>query len=381
MSAVKMVFFFEKKFLFDFWKKVRIAGLGVLGVVSMGVMQGSGLGPVGFETGEGYVLEDGIDLYPGWSTAGGEISDEESAEGSLSLALFPLQASAGAGWAERMVQPEEWDSEEVVFFTTWILPGSTESEILFGAEIDLDGARVRFYQTTVGTEEVGLIFAVSAEASGEVELDTLFDYPVIDQVGAEEWLRVDIRVDYTAGVWDLHVDGIPLLTELALPSGVSVPTVWTFRGAEDGSSTTFVDEITLSTNNALFVDTNGDGLPDDWEVAYGMNLNQSNRDGDQDGDGISNIQEYFSGTSPFVPNNSTQPEMVFVDAGSGEDGNTGFYPYVSAGLDGPKAGVSAGIHAIQNGMVVVKEGVYEESNLSLQGKQIRLKPIGNVLIN
>lgn len=129
-----------------------------------------GLGPIGFESGEGFGLGDPIDLYSGWSTEGGEISEEEAGEGSRSLALFPLQT--GIAWAERLVQPMEWGSENVAFFTTWILPGSSEDEELFAAEINVDGARVRFYQVTVESEQVGLIFAVSAETTGDVEVDT-----------------------------------------------------------------------------------------------------------------------------------------------------------------------------------------------------------------
>lgn len=338
-----------------------------------------GLGPIGFETGEGFGLGDPIDLYSGWSTEGGEISEEEAGEGSRSLALFPLQT--GIAGAERLVQPMEWGSENVAFFTTWILPGSSEDEELFAAEINVDGARVRFYQVTVESEQVGLIFAVSAETTGDVEVDTLLDYAVIEQVGAEEWMRVDLRLDYGVGAWDLYVDGFPLLTDLALPSGVFAPIFQEFSGAEDGSSTAFIDGVKLSTTNTLFVDTNRDGLPDAWERTYGMNLMHNNRDGDPDGDGVRNIEEYFSGTSPLTHNSSNQPDLVFVDVGVGNDGNTGFYPYPAAGLEGPKASVTSGIQAVNAGVVVVQEGIYVESNFNIQGKQVTLKPMGNVIIH
>jgi hypothetical protein len=41
-------------------------------------------------------------------------------------------------------------------------------------------------------------------------------------------------------------------------------------------------------------DTNGNGLPDDWEAAYGL----SDPAGDADGDGFSNLHEYLAGTNP-----------------------------------------------------------------------------------
>jgi hypothetical protein len=45
------------------------------------------------------------------------------------------------------------------------------------------------------------------------------------------------------------------------------------------------------------VDSDGDGLPDWWEMLYFGNLNQGTND-DPDGDGITNLQEYLEGRNP-----------------------------------------------------------------------------------
>ncbi len=50
-------------------------------------------------------------------------------------------------------------------------------------------------------------------------------------------------------------------------------------------------------NNADMDDDN-DGLPDEWELAYGLNPLINDAAGDPDGDGISNINEYNLGTAP-----------------------------------------------------------------------------------
>jgi hypothetical protein len=49
----------------------------------------------------------------------------------------------------------------------------------------------------------------------------------------------------------------------------------------------------------ICVDWDGDGLPDDWEIAYGLNPRVNDAGLDSDGDGVSNRLEYERGTDPF----------------------------------------------------------------------------------
>ncbi len=60
-----------------------------------------------------------------------------------------------------------------------------------------------------------------------------------------------------------------------------------------------IDAIEAQT---YFIDSDGDGLPDDWENQYGLDPNDPTGDngaaGDPDNDGLTNLEEYTNGTNP-----------------------------------------------------------------------------------
>ena len=56
-------------------------------------------------------------------------------------------------------------------------------------------------------------------------------------------------------------------------------------------------------------DTDGDGMPDDWEKKYGLDANQADdNSSDKDGDGYTNVEEYLNGTDPTEFVDYTKPE-------------------------------------------------------------------------
>lgn len=73
-------------------------------------------------------------------------------------------------------------------------------------------------------------------------------------------------------------------------------------------------------NLTLGVDSDGDGLPDAWEEAIiamlGGTLASITPDGDDDGDGISNLKEYLSGTLPFDASDGFRLTMIGPSGGA-----------------------------------------------------------------
>jgi hypothetical protein len=72
----------------------------------------------------------------------------------------------------------------------------------------------------------------------------------------------------------------------------------------------------LNTTNAF--DADSDGLPDAWEIQYFGSINdpRATPNADPDGDGFTNLQEYYAGTNPLDPNSLLKINSVNVASGA-----------------------------------------------------------------
>ena len=77
----------------------------------------------------------------------------------------------------------------------------------------------------------------------------------------------------------------------------------------------------VSTNANAYLDADGNGLPDWWEIQY-FGTNGVDPNADPDGDGLSNLQEYQAGTDPHDYYNGVLPHLDVV-SGNVQNGAPG----------------------------------------------------------
>jgi len=139
------------------------------------------------------------------------------------------------------------------------------------------------------------------------------------------WVRFSINLNYASSNWSLYVAGsvsnamaTNLAQNLAFQGSATNTTFGMFRvNTILDQRKTYLDSISMAdgaTNNIpMAIDSDGDGLPDRWEVRYFGDLSH-NGTADTDGDGFTDRQEYIAGTNPN--NADSYPRIAGVDIAS-----------------------------------------------------------------
>lgn len=122
-------------------------------------------------------------------------------------------------------------------------------------------------------------------------------YVVTLQVTDGEFTVHDNCTVYVTKIYDTDGDGLP--DDWELDHGLDPNNADDALLDNDGDSLTNLEEFKHGTN-PHHKDTDGDSLPDGWEVQYGLDpLDKSDAEQDSDNDTLPNSKEYELGTDPF----------------------------------------------------------------------------------
>lgn len=116
--------------------------------------------------------------------------------------------------------------------------------------------------------------------------------------------RIDTDKDGMTDSWESAHGLNPSVNDAALdPDGDGATNIQEYNRGTDPQVRDDLPGFALSPAflfqlRAVLVDTDGDGMPDAWESAHGLNPSVTDAAGDLDGDGRSNLQEYNGGWDP-----------------------------------------------------------------------------------
>jgi subtilisin family serine protease len=184
-------------------------------------------------------------------------------------------------------------------------PASYASSIAVGASTDCD-LRSDY------SEYAGHLDFVAPSNGGWNDIATL------DPVGAVGWTLDDFKMNFggtsaatplAAGIAALALSVNPSLTAAQIRTLMHSTCDRIGSVTYDGNGTNEfygygrVNAFKAVSGAMFLLDSDGDGMPDYWEIAHGLNPHDPGDAAlDSDGDGFTNLQEYLAGTDPWNPN-------------------------------------------------------------------------------
>ncbi len=266
----------------------------------------------------GWTLVDDMESGNGWTGAGGIAADP--ADPSNQVFAMPRPGTATIS-AYRTIPNIENGTTATLFFRVRTSGPAGQADWGFGASDEAAPAPFVAYEAharlandaNLGT---GIGFDVRNGGSfarvGQVDHDAWYNV----------WMVMDNANDRTAFYfntgWGPATGGGTLSFPNAVfrnsTGGPAANALVSFMIANNRTNTTgYIDDIHIDTTgenltNPTFIDTDGDGLPDQWEIDNGLDPEDdgtidpdNGADGDPDEDDLKNIDEFNNGTDPQDP--------------------------------------------------------------------------------
>ena len=163
--------------------------------------------------------------------------------------------------------------------------------------IDVDSARIGLFRTEIPDRAALWIFHGDGKGGG-IWLTTALRLPIDPRSGqALRWHRLTLREDSNRQTWDLWLDGAWAAADAGFqePRAAGAATC-IFMGDRTGPLA--LDELLIGPANPLGPDADGDGLLDRLEKMLGFDPASDDRDGDLNGNGLSNLEEALDTAAP-----------------------------------------------------------------------------------
>lgn len=241
-----------------------------------------------FESGDGFE-QGGIDGQRGWSVDEGTamVIGGEGIQGSRGLRLEPSDPAGRVG-----LTVATGDRGRILYSELSIRPGATDASV--ASIIGADGSFTGFFRIEAGGE----LYVFNGDGQGGgIWLATGAKFPIKDDGTAQEWIHLSLRQDFEQKVWDLFINGKIFRANLGFWNDADT-TLSESHFSLTGHTKVpiWIDDVKIDSESVAFADVDRDGLPDDWEIAQGLDASQANRDEDADGDGLTNVEELVMGT-------------------------------------------------------------------------------------
>ncbi len=286
-----------------------------------------------FEIDDGFRMGD-VDGQRGFSVVRGQaqVVPDEGVEGSDSLKLLPsrpfgiVQLSIDAGL------DDAGSPDRVVHTDFMVRPGAVEAAE--GDQFaDVEGSLTGFFKID-DLGELHIYDGGDADAAGQwLPSGVRFE---LDEAGqAVNWIRLSFRQDFERGLWDVAINGEIFRANLAMAEQAQTLEKIEFIG--QSRQPLYVDNVRVSREATAFADADRDGMPDFWEVEQGL-TEEDGRDGDKDGDGLTNIEELVLQTKAHEADTDGDGSNDGDEYASGTDPRVGVDAPEEAALSWPGAG-------------------------------------------
>lgn len=224
----------------------------------------------------------------GWSVVKGvaEVMSGYDPSGSNSLVLLPFSVQSQIS---HMLEGGAGQKEELLYVDMFLRPmaGGSSQE---GSQVGVGSARVSF----VRDADRGRVYVWNETEEGEAEwIPTFYTILLNRQYHALEWSRLTLRVDRTLGLYDVYMNGTLVDYDVGLGANNRSAEEPYFNLGGTAFGMTWLGDYYAGSQNPLWDDGEGEGLPASWLAQKGIDPGGAGRYGEVDARGMLAVEAYF----------------------------------------------------------------------------------------